>query len=91
MIYDGSPIVTGPLPSTFLFVSNNSSGSWNTSIFVQPNDNLAEIWEGRRIGVDNAMKNWPVENAYSIENSIEKIKPKNSYLITIIYIYGDLS
>ena len=69
-----------------IFVSNNSSGSWNTSIFVQPNDNLVEIWEGRRIGVENAMKNWPVENAYSIENSIEKIKEillksKNVFII----------
>ena len=57
-----------------IFVSSNNSGTWNTSIFVQPNDNLAEIWEGRRIGIDNAMKNWPVDNAYSIENSIQEIK-----------------
>ena len=39
-----------------IFVSSNLSGSWTTSIYVQPNDNLAEIWEGRRIGVQNAMK-----------------------------------
>ena len=69
-----------------IFVSNNCSGPWNTSIFVQPNDNLAEIWEGRRIGIDNAMKNWPVDDAHSMDKSIEIIKnlldeSKNVFII----------
>ncbi|MBU03580.1 MAG: hypothetical protein CMA58_01160, partial [Euryarchaeota archaeon] len=69
-----------------IFVSNNCSGPWNTSIFVQPNDNLAEIWEGRRIGIDNAMKNWPVDDAHSMDKGIEIIKnlldeSKNVFII----------
>jgi len=71
---------------TSIFVSHNTSGTWQTSIFVQPNDNLAEIWEGRRIGVENAMKNWPVDMAYSIDDSVDKItnlliNSKNVYII----------
>ena len=69
-----------------IFVSSNLSGSWTTSIYVQPNDNLAEIWEGRRIGVQNAMKYLPVDEAYSIINSTDAIKnlvndSKNVFII----------
>ena len=35
--------------------------SWTVSIFVQPKDTLKEIWEGRRPGVEGAIKDWSVD------------------------------
>ena len=55
-----------------VFMAVENSGSWTTSLFVQPRDTKAEIWEGRRTGVKEASLNWPVDKAYSIID-IEKI------------------
>jgi len=37
-----------------VFVSHNIDGNWTTSLFVQPSDTKAEIWEGRRVGVEKS-------------------------------------
>ena len=39
---------------------------WIVSLFVQPNDTVAEIWEGRRIGVGGALSDWPIDEAHSL-------------------------
>ena len=39
---------------------------WIVSLFVQPNDTVAEIWEGRRIGVEGALSDWPIDKAHSL-------------------------
>ena len=47
-----------------VFCAYNEDGQWVTALFVQPSDVLKEIWEGRRPGVEGAMKNWPIDLAY---------------------------
>jgi Xaa-Pro aminopeptidase len=69
-----------------VFVSHNIDGQWITSLFVQPSDTKAEIWEGRRVGVVNASINWPVDEAYpitEIDHIIQKNleKSKNVFII----------
>ena len=46
-----------------VFCAHNDEGNWVTTLFVQPKDILKEIWEGRRPGVEGAMKDWPIDNA----------------------------
>jgi len=41
-------------------------GVWKVTLFVQPKDTLKEIWEGRRPGVEGALKDWAVDFAYPI-------------------------
>lgn len=48
-----------------VFTAFNDDGKWVTTLFVQPKDILQEIWEGRRPGVEGAVKNWPIDNALS--------------------------
>ena len=44
-----------------VFMAYRASDTWVTSIFVQPRDTKAEIWEGRRVGVEGASSNWPID------------------------------
>ena len=48
-------------------------GSWSSVLFVQPKDTLKEIWEGRRPGVEGALKDWAVDEAYGIDELEERI------------------
>ena len=76
-------------PEAF-FVSSNNSGEWKTSLFVQPNDTLAEIWEGRRIGIELAKEMWPVDDSFSIleiNTKIESMLDDNKH----VYIIQGLS
>jgi len=49
--------------ATLLFY--HEEGEWTTHLFVQPKDTLMEIWEGRRPGVEGALKDWAVDRADS--------------------------
>ena len=40
-------------PESVLMAKQRSD--WIVSLFVQPNDTIAEIWEGRRIGIEGAL------------------------------------
>ena len=44
------------------------------SLFVQPNDTTAEIWEGRRIGIEGASARWPIDEAHSLAQMNEIVK-----------------
>jgi Xaa-Pro aminopeptidase len=48
--------------------ATKASGTWKTHLFVQPKDTLKEIWEGRRPGLEGAEKDWPVDQAHSIDD-----------------------
>lgn len=54
-------------PDAVLMAQYADSG-WEVSLFVQPQDTLAEIWEGRRIGVEGAVAGWPIDAAHSLDN-----------------------
>ena len=49
-----------------VFMARHDGEEWKVSLFVQPKDTTAEIWEGRRIGVDGAAKGWPIDHANSL-------------------------
>tara|TARA_Y100001970_G_scaffold166768_1_gene204057 strand:+ start:67218 stop:68534 length:1317 start_codon:yes stop_codon:yes gene_type:complete len=65
-----------------VWMAFNDQGKWFSSLFVQPRDTKAEIWEGKRVGVEGALSNWPIDRAYSIEDLVEivssKLQSKNS-------------
>ncbi len=52
-------------PESVMFAMN-IDGDWHVSLFVQPKDTLKEIWEGRRPGVEGAMANWAIDEAFPI-------------------------
>lgn len=52
-------------PGTVLMAKHDGN-DWIVSLFVQPNDTTAEIWEGRRIGVEGASSGWPIDDAHSL-------------------------
>ena len=41
----------------------HEEGQWIAHLFVQPKDTLMEIWEGRRPGVEGALRDWAVDRA----------------------------
>lgn len=51
-----------------LLACRKVDGEWSVELFVQPNDVVKEIWEGRRPGLDGAETSWPIDKAHSIEN-----------------------
>ena len=52
-------------PESVLMAKHNGE-NWLVSLFVQPNDTTAEIWQGRRIGIEGASSGWPIDEAYSL-------------------------
>ena len=59
-----------------VFMAFNDSGVWKSSLFVQPRDTRAEIWEGRRVGTEGASSFWPVDEAFSIEDLEQIVQNK---------------
>ncbi|HJM20012.1 MAG TPA: aminopeptidase P N-terminal domain-containing protein [Candidatus Thalassarchaeaceae archaeon] len=54
-------------PNAILCICNNSNGT-HTTLFVPPRDTERETWTGLRLGVDGALKNFPLDSALSIED-----------------------
>ena len=50
-----------------VFVAYREDGSWITSLFVRPRDEKAEIWEGRRVGIEGAASSWPIDRAFPLD------------------------
>ena len=59
-------------PEAVLTVHHSDDG-WIRTLFVQPKDTLKEIWEGRRPGVEGALKGWSVDAAHSCDDMEEKM------------------
>ena len=57
--------LTGWTEPESVFVLRQRNGTWVSALFVQPQDTLKEIWEGRRPGVDGALDHYPVDEAYN--------------------------
>ncbi len=73
-------------PNSVMSISN-SDNKRETTLYVKPRDTEREIWEGRIIGPEGALSDWPVNSSYSIldfENNIKSRlnKYSNLYLIT---------
>ncbi len=71
-----------------IFMAYQESEKWVTSIFVRPRDTKAEIWEGRRIGVEGAFSHWPIDEAYSITDMKTTIAEKLNDCNNIYSILG---
>lgn len=59
-------------------------GQANQILFLRPSDPLLEIWNGRRLGVENATEKLGVDAAYSIE-TFEDIFPQLTQHLTALY------
>ena len=66
--------MTGWTEPETVFVLRHNEGSWISSLFVQPQDTLKEIWEGRRPGIEGAMSNFAVDEAYNNDQLEEKLE-----------------
>jgi Xaa-Pro aminopeptidase len=52
-----------------IMMARQVKGEWKLTLFVQSTDILSEIWEGRRPGVDGALRQWPIDEALAIEDA----------------------
>ena len=59
--------LTGWTEPESVYVVRCVDGRWLSSLFVQPKDTLKEIWEGRRPGVEGALQDFPVDEAFNID------------------------
>ena len=61
--------LTGWTEPESIFVArwDENISEWKSILFVQPKNTLMEIWEGRRPGIEGAKKDFPVNEAYSID------------------------
>ena len=57
--------LTGWTEPESVLVLRHHEGAWVSSLFVQPKDTLKEIWEGRRPGVEGAVNDFAVDEAYN--------------------------
>ena len=57
-----------------VLMAKHTGNDWIVSLFVQPNDTTAEIWEGRRIGIEGASARWPIDEAHSLAQMNEIVK-----------------
>src|SRR5210317_973943 len=57
--------MTGLTEPETVFVIRHDGKNWISSLFVQPQDTLKEIWEGRRPGVEGAVSDYAVDKAYN--------------------------
>ena len=49
-----------------VLMAHHEEAEWVTTLFVQPRDTKAELWEGRRVGAEGAASGWPVDRARSL-------------------------
>ena len=56
-----------------VLMAHREGAEWITTLFVQPRDTKAEIWEGRRVGIEGTVSGWPVDQAHSLEDIAESV------------------
>ena len=66
--------LTGWIEPESVFVIRHDGKAWISSLFVQPQDTLKEIWEGRRPGVKGAVSDYAVDEAYNNDELEEKLE-----------------
>ena len=76
-----------------VFCAFNDEGEWKSLLFVQPKDVLKEIWEGRRPGVEGAVKDWPIDIAYphnELEDKLSQLLVKCSRVFVKMGVDADV-
>jgi len=66
--------LTGWIEPESVFVIRHDGNEWVSSLFVQPQDTLKEIWEGRRPGIKGAVSDHAVDEAYNNDELHEKLE-----------------
>lgn len=56
-----------------VLMAHREGAEWITTLFVQPRDTKAEIWEGRRVGIEGTVSGWPVDQAHSLEDIADSV------------------
>jgi len=66
--------MTGWTEPESVFVLRHDGEAWISSLFVQPQDTLKEIWEGRRPGVKGAVAEYAVNEAFNNDELEAKLE-----------------
>ena len=79
--------LTGCSQEECTLVLSKFEGSINSTLFVQPNDTLQEIWTGRRPGVEGS-RILAVDDVLSNENLFNYLNKISDSINTIAYVMG---
>ena len=71
-----------------LFAAWHDEGEWVTALFVRDKDEAAERWEGRRVGIQGALDNWPVDRAFPHPSRLEVLQPILEKRRTVALLQG---
>jgi|TARA_B100000809_G_scaffold35130_1_gene30753 Xaa-Pro aminopeptidase len=71
-----------------VLMAHREGVKWVTTLFVQPRDTKAEIWEGRRIGIEGTVSGWPVDQASSLEDIADSVTPHLDACTSVYCISG---
>ena len=75
--------------SDSLLVISNVSGTSKSTLFVKPRDIKSEIWEGRIIGVEGAIENWPIDHARPT-SEFEEFLNENLELCSNLFLISEI-
>jgi len=71
-----------------VLMAHREGAEWVTTLFVQPRDTKAEIWEGRRVGVEGTVSGWPVDQAHSLDDIADSVTPHLDACTSVYCISG---
>ena len=71
-----------------VLMAHREGDEWITTLFVQPRDTKAEIWEGRRVGIEGTVSGWPVDQAHSLEDIADSVTSHLNACTSVYCISG---
>ena len=71
-----------------VLMAHREGAEWITTLFVQPHDTKAEIWEGRRVGIEGTVSGWPVDQAHSLEDIADSVTSHLNACTSVYCISG---
>jgi len=71
-----------------VLMAHREGDEWITTLFVQPRDTKAEIWEGRRVGIEGTVSGWPVDQAHSLEDIADSVTSHLNVCTSVYCISG---
>ena len=74
-------------PNAVVCLHNDGDG-WKTRLYVPPRDVLAETWTGLRPGIEGALADWPVDEAASVDELEDGLKPLLDACRSVYHIRG---
>ena len=71
-----------------VLMAHREGAEWITTLFVQPRDTKAEIWEGRRVGIEGTVSGWPVDQAHSLGDFADSVTSHLNACTSVYCISG---